>query len=392
MRQSPLGRQTEQATPSRRTVYHSGMSKKPSRSPASSHTVQEAREDLEKQATFLRSIVSTAVDGVIAIDEVGIIHFFSPTAERIFGYDAKDVLGQNVKLLMPEHHAQEHDSYLERYRKTGDNRIIGIGRQLIAKRNDGTEFPIDLAVSEFFVDGRRMFTGLVRDITDRVEAESAARHAAEELQQVQKMEAIGQLTGGIAHDFNNLLTVIFGNLEMLETELEDESQRFLLSEAQEAAELGAELTDRLLAFARRQPLEPKLIDLNAIVTGMGDLLARSLPESIRIQFALSDQPCRARVDPGQMENTVLNLAINARDAMPEGGHPVTTETGGNRYSRQTGRRREFAVKVRMLLVHWEGFLSGGRVHQDVDAVVVIQSEELIADPQPVRMPFEIGCS
>ena len=363
--------------------------------------VRATAETLRQREAVLRSIIETVVDGVITIDETGIVRSFSPAAERLFGFATDEVVGRSVNLLMPEAEQATHDAHLTRYARTEEKRIIGIGRELTARRKDGTTFPIDLAVSEFSVDDRRMFTGIVRDISDRrltltasreseerlrdlaesasdwfwetdpngvvtfvskrfeavfgvpvteeigkprlaaaraddadfwklhrgdiegrrdirdyrytrtdsdgrlhhvrvsgrprfdengdflgyrgvgsdvtenVEAELAAQRNAEELQQVQKMEAIGQLTGGIAHDFNNLLTVIFGNLELLEIELEDEQQRYLLAEVQEAAELGADLTARLLAFARRQPLEPKLLDLNDLVDGMGDLLARS---------------------------------------------------------------------------------------------------------------------
>ncbi len=140
-----------------------------------------------------------------------------------------------------------------------------------------------------------------------------------ELQQAQKMEAVGQLTGGIAHDFNNLLTVIIGNLEMLENKITDPRQRELLEDATEAAELGAQLTNRLLVFGRRQPLEPERVNLGGIVRGMQDILRRTLGEHIEIRTRLADRVADCIVDPGQVENVILNLAINARDAMPEGG-------------------------------------------------------------------------
>jgi CheY-like chemotaxis protein len=144
----------------------------------------------------------------------------------------------------------------------------------------------------------------------------------QDLRQAQKMEAIGQLTGGVAHDFNNLLTVISGNLEMLERRLTDPEHREILNEAREASNLGAELTKRLLAFGRRQSLNPKPTDLNALAAGMAELLRRSLGEMVEIEIRLSKGLPLIMADPGQIENALLNLAINARDAMPKGGRLV----------------------------------------------------------------------
>jgi Signal transduction histidine kinase len=136
------------------------------------------------------------------------------------------------------------------------------------------------------------------------------------------MEAIGQLTGGVAHDFNNLLTVISGNLEMLERRLEKAEDREILQEAQEASQLGAELSKRLLAFGRRQSLDPKPTDPNGLVSGMVDWLRRSLGATIEIETRLAENVPMIMVDPGQVENALLNLAVNARDAMPNGGRLI----------------------------------------------------------------------
>jgi PAS domain S-box-containing protein len=261
----------------------------------------------------LRSVLETSPDAIITIDASGIIQSFSDAAEKLFGYAAGEVIGKNVKMLMPNPHREAHDGYLARYRRTGEKRIIGIGRQVDAQRKDGSVFPIELAVGEVRIGGAHIFTGFIRDLTARVKME-------QDLRQAQKMEAVGQLTGGVAHDFNNLLTVISGNLEMLESRLGDAEQRDILKEAQEAAQLGADLAKRLLAFGRRQPLQPRSTDLNALVAGMVDLLRRSLGEMVAIETRLAPNLPRIMVDPGQVENALLNLAVNARDAMPKGGH------------------------------------------------------------------------
>ncbi|HEY8030913.1 MAG TPA: PAS domain S-box protein [Methylocella sp.] len=269
---------------------------------------------VEREAR-LRSVLETAPDAIVTIDENGIIQSFSNAAEKLFGYAPGEVVGCNIKLLMPAPYHDSHDGYIARYLQTGEKHIIGIGRQVEAQRKDGTIFPMDLAVGEVTLGGIHIFTGFIRDLTARVKMEQELRHA-------QKMEAIGQLTGGVAHDFNNLLTVISGNLEILEPRLTVAEHREILNEAQEASKLGAELTKRLLAFGRRQPLDPKPTDLNALAVGMIELLRRTLGETSEIETRLSEGLPLIMADPGQIENALLNLAINARDAMPKGGRLV----------------------------------------------------------------------
>ena len=215
---------------------------------------------------------------------------------------------------MPEPYRREHDDYVERYLKTGEARIIGYGRVVKGLTKDGAVFPMELAVGEARSSGQRIFTGFIRDLTSRQKMEG-------ELRQLQKMEAIGQLTGGLAHDFNNLLTVITGNLEMLERSSKDSDQRELLKEAYDAAEDGAKLTGQLLAFGRRQPLNPKPTDLTLLISNFSDLLRRSLGESIELNIRLTGSRHLCIVDASQLQNALLNLAINSRDAMPRGGQP-----------------------------------------------------------------------
>ena len=267
---------------------------------------------MQEREARLRSVFETSPDAIITIDEQGIIQSFSSAAERLFGYAAGEVIGRNVKVLMPSPHHENHDGYLARYLRTGEKRIIGIGRQVEALRKDGTIFPMQLAVGEVVLGNQRIFSGFITDLTTRVKME-------QELRQAQKMEAVGQLTGGVAHDFNNLLTVISGNLEMLERRLKTPDDLDILKEAQEATQLGAALANRLLAFGRRQPLRPKPTDVDALMGGMTDLLRRSLGATIEIETRLAGNLPRIMTDPGQIENALLNLAVNARDAMPNGG-------------------------------------------------------------------------
>jgi PAS domain S-box-containing protein len=278
-----------------------------------------ALEDSEQRSTEnearLRSVLETAPEALITIDEAGRIESFSRSAELLLGYNAREVIGTNVSILMPSPYREEHDGYLERYLRTGEKRIIGIGRVVSARRKDGSVFPIELAVGEAKVDGHRLFTGFIRDMTARQRLE-------QDLRQAQKMEAVGQLTGGIAHDFNNLLTVILGNLEMVEMRITDERELELIKEARETAELGAQLTERLLAFGRRQPLQPKLTDVGQLLEGMETLLRRTLGEVIEVSTRVEPRLSKVVVDPSQLQNAILNLAINARDAMSSGGRLV----------------------------------------------------------------------
>ena len=220
---------------------------------------------VEAQAAKLRGILESAVTAIITIDDRGLIESINPATERLFGYNAAELVGYNVKVLMPEPYKAEHDGYLLNYVKAGTKKIIAIGREVSGRRKDGTTFPLHLSVSAFEADGRRYFTGMIHDLSDRKHVEEALRESERRFAQAQKMEAVGQLTGGIAHDFNNMLLVITGNLELLELHLDSDEPKALLKEAQDAAALGSKLTDQLLTFARRRHMDAQVIQLNDLV-------------------------------------------------------------------------------------------------------------------------------
>ncbi len=270
------------------------------------------REDLAAREAHFRSILQTVPEAMVVIDEVGIITSFSSAAEDLFGYQASEVEGRNVSMLMPNPDRDNHDRYISKYLSTGHRRIIGIGRVVKGQRKDGTTFPMELAVGEALSNGKRVFTGFVRDLTSRHKIE-------EELRQAQKMEAIGQLTGGLAHDFNNLLTIISGNLEIAEAKVTDPKVQVLLREAQGATDDGAKLTGQLLAFGRKQPLNPKLTDLGQMIASFSELVRRTIGDRIELRTVVTGGANEALVDGPQLQNVLLNLTLNARDAMPEGG-------------------------------------------------------------------------
>jgi two-component system cell cycle sensor histidine kinase/response regulator CckA len=269
-------------------------------------------------AERLRSVLDHLIDGVITIDARGSVQSFSRGAERIFGYTADEVIGNNVSMLMPEPDRGRHDGYLDNYLRSGKARIIGIGREVTGLRKDGTTFPMDLGVNEFSVNGVRQFTGIVRDITERKKLE-------DRLNQSQKMEAIGLLAGGIAHDFNNLLTVISGHCEMLLLRIPSGPDRNAILEVQRAGDRAAALTRQLLAFGRKQVLAPRVLDINVVVTRMESMLRRLIGEDIVLTVRPAMKLSPARIDPGQLEQVLMNLTVNARDAMPSGGK-LTIET------------------------------------------------------------------
>ncbi len=263
----------------------------------------------------LRTVIDTMIDGVILIDHGGIIQLYNPACQRLFGYAPEEVLGRNVKMLMPAPYRDEHDGYVRNYRETGVRRIIGIGREVLGRRKDGSEFPFELAVAEATLEERPIYIGVIHDITERRRAEEMR----EQLRQSQKMEAIGQLTGGIAHDFNNLLAVVMGNLELLDMRVSDDFSRRLIDQALHSTARGAELTQRLLAFGRQQNLRAKRMDANALILNVSNVLRHTLGDQVAVRTSLAPGLPEVEVDPGQLENALINLALNARDAMPSGG-------------------------------------------------------------------------
>jgi len=282
-----------------------------------------ASQALRESQESLSRVISSAADAIITKDLNGITTSWNPAAERLFGYSAEEVLGKSLLMLFPPDRMNEERQILERIEK--GERVEHF--ESVRIRKDGRPVQVDLTISPMRNREGRI-TGaskIARDISAQKEAEEALRNSEEQLRQSQKMEAVGQLAGGVAHDFNNLLGVILGCAELI-SECADLIQvRKRAEEIQKAGQRAADLTRQLLAFSRKQMLEPKIIDLNAKVSKMTDMLARLVGEDVEIRTSLPANLGKVRADPSQIEQILMNLVVNAREAMPNGGN-ITIET------------------------------------------------------------------
>lgn len=257
--------------------------------------------------------LDTAVDAIIVIDSQGSIDTFNRTAERMFGYAQEEVLGKNVKVLMPEPFRSEHDGYLANFLDTKVKKIIGIGRDVVAAKADGSTFPVNLSVAELPLDEGMFFIGIIRDLTTQKALERELLHA-------QKLEAVGRLAGALAHDFNNLLMGVISGCRMVDRMLDDESPaKALLGEIQKEAHSGAGITRQLLDFSRKRTYETAPCDLHQIVRDSEAMFRKVLGEDVALAVSVDPLGGSIMSDPDKMQQVMMNLIVNARDAMPNGG-------------------------------------------------------------------------
>ncbi len=277
---------------------------------------RQAEQALRENEARLRAIVQAVPDVLLVLDEEGrYVEVLTARPDLLYTEHAA-LQGRRLGERLP---AAVTEQVLEAIRQTLRTcQIQSLEYELSIPKVGPRTFEVRLAPLDATLPGRPMVVLLVHDITQR-------RLTEESLRQAQKMEAVGQLTGGMAHDFNNLLAIILGNLELLAEQLQDPAMGNLVQEALVAVERGASLTHRLLAFSRRQPLRSKKTDLNQLVAGMSDLLRRSLGETIALRTHLAENLLPTVIDPGQFEAALLNLVVNARDAMPLSGQ-LTIET------------------------------------------------------------------
>jgi PAS domain S-box-containing protein len=337
----------------------------------------EARRPQEKQegaatsagtmcqvAARWQALVAAAVDGIVSIDERGRIQTFNPAAERMFGYREEEVLGRNVSVLMPSPYREEHDSYIERYLRTGEKHIIGIGREAVAQRKDGTIFPVELAVGEARVGDERLFVGIIRDISQRKQAEEELHRSYAELRQLAaelrakneeirsitqqlwqaaKLASVGELAASIAHELNNPLATNLLRLEsLLDHFPEGDPRRRSIEIVQQETRRMSKLVTELLRFARQSPDHLRPADVNRQLRHAVELMQHHLHKhGIRVVWDLDESLPPLSADVQKLQQVLLNLLTNAADAMPAGGQ-LTLRT---RPARLPGDRPAVAIEI-----------------------------------------------
>jgi PAS domain S-box-containing protein len=303
-------------------------------------------------AARLRDLISeTALaelvpDAFVGIGASGEIVLANAQTEALFGYRREQLIGQPVSMLIPEGFADAHGSQRAAHFADPRTRPIRVGLEVTGRRRDGSEFSAEISLSSIEIDGQVLATATIRDISariavvrgkerlkaevekERLEAEVEKERLLNELHHARRLESLGELAGGIAHDFNNLLAVIINYAAFVAEDLDavpsrDEDKRHAMRTDVEqislAAQRAAHLTHQLLAFARREVVQPEVVDVNAVVTDVEQLLKSTLGEHIELRSELAPDLRSVLIDPGRLEQILVNLAVNARDAMPEGG-------------------------------------------------------------------------
>jgi hypothetical protein len=266
-----------------------------------------------------RGLLESAPDPLVAVNRDGRIVVVNAQAEKTFGYKREELLGQPMDILVVERLRDKCSAYRNKFFKGPNRPPAGATLELFGLRRDGTEFPVEINLSLLETEEGLWGSAAIRDLTERRKLESQFRQA-------QKMESIGTLSGGIAHDFNNLLTVILSYSNSLTEELRgDSKQQRAAEQIHQAAERGAALTRQMLAFSRQQVFQVRVLNLNDIIRNLLKMLQRIIGEHIEITTALADDLKPVKADPGQLEQILMNLSVNARDAMPKGGK-LTLET------------------------------------------------------------------
>lgn len=286
-----------------------------------------AEKAVERRERHLQSILATIPDGMVVIDEQGSIVSFSAAAERLFGYAESDVIGRNVSLLMPSPDRERHDGYIQRYLETGERRIIGTGRTVAGLRRDGTSFPLELSVGEAISDGQRVFTGFIRDLSEKQATEARLQEVQSELFHVARLTEIGTMATTLAHELNQPLTAISTYAETLREIIDDPApdEKEMLKEifqdmADQSMRAGS-IVRRLRDFLARGEVEKRIEDLPALIEEASGLALVGVREQgVKVDLQLDAQATPVLVDRIQIQQVLVNLIRNAVEAME--GCPV----------------------------------------------------------------------
>ncbi len=279
------------------------------------------RNALAREAHF-KSILDTVPEAMIVIDERGIVQSFSTAAERLFGYSAAEVIGQNIKMLMPSPYRENHDAYIERYLRTGERRIIGIGRVVVGERKDGSTFPMELAVGEMRSSNQRFFTGFIRDLTEPQKTEARLQELQAELVHISRLTAMGEMASTLAHELNQPLSAIAnylkGSRRLLEGSSDDRSAmlRDALEKAADQALRAGQIIHRLRDFVARGESERRVESVKKLVEEASALaLVGAKDAGVRVRFQFSPAVDLVLADKVQVQQVLLNLMRNAVEAM-----------------------------------------------------------------------------
>ncbi|WP_024518522.1 sensor protein FixL [Bradyrhizobium sp. Tv2a-2] len=285
---------------------------------------KQLEETLRTRESHLRSILDTVPDAMIVIDGHGIIQLFSTAAERLFGYSEAEAVGRNVKELMPEPDRSRHDSYIARYRSSGERHIIGIGRIVTGKRRDGTTFPMHLSIGEMESDGEPYFTGFVRDLTEHQQTQARLQELQSELVHVSRLSAMGEMASALAHELNQPLAAISnymkGSRRLLAGSADPNTAKIegAMDRAAEQALRAGQIIRRLRDFVARGESEKRVESLSKLIEEAGALgLAGAREQNVQLRFSLNPQADLVLADRVQIQQVLVNLFRNALDAMAQ---------------------------------------------------------------------------
>jgi two-component system, LuxR family, sensor kinase FixL len=288
---------------------------------------------IESEA-YLRSVLDTVPDAIIVIDETGVIQSFSSAAEKQFGWSAEEIIGRNVKSLMPQPYRDGHDGYLDHYKTTGERRIIGIGRIVVGERKDGSTFPMELAVGEMRSSGERFFTGFVRDLTERQDTQTRMQELQAELMHISRLTALGEMASTLAHELNQPLSAIAnylsGGRKLLERETPDMVRAAeAMEKAADQALRAGQIIRRLREFVSRGESDREIESLSKLVEEASALALIGAKElGVRVSYSFDPRVDLVLADKVQIQQVILNLIRNAIDAMmtsPTRALKITTE-------------------------------------------------------------------
>ncbi|MBL6752201.1 MAG: PAS domain S-box protein, partial [Nevskia sp.] len=276
--------------------------------------------ELRGREAHLQSILDTVPDAMVVIDERGVVESFSAAAERLFGYAAGEVEGRNVSTLMPSPYREQHDGYLHRYLATGERRIIGKGRVVMGRRRDGGTFPMELSVGEVLLEGRRRFTGFVRDLTERQENERRLHEVQSELIHVSRLSEMGQMASALAHEVNQPLAAVKAYLQAslrFAERGEAEDARAAVQGALGQADRAAQVIARLRQFVRKGATERRIEPLPKLIEESSALAQVGSGHGVKVELRLDPAAPAAFVDKIQIQQVLVNLIRNAIEAMAE---------------------------------------------------------------------------